>query len=155
MHGSDEHALVREMRSTLAAGALFGGNAIEIDLLRDGSSVGDGCSMYLLNRAYVLHLAPPGFPDVAAAELAAADAMRAVLGPHAGIMLDALESGRIDARSYFVMPLCKPLRADRLGLLWHRYRTAPRLVHGWRSCHSDGDRCCIRRSVHAQPCRAC
>ena len=126
MHFSDEDALSREMRSTLAQGALFAGKKIEITLLRGQSSVGDGCSMYLLDRACVLHLAPLDFPDVAAA----ADAMRAVLGRHAEIMLDALESGRIGTRSYFVTPLCTPLPGGRLGQAWNRWRTAPLLL-GW------------------------
>lgn len=77
---------------------------------------------------FVVTVSPPEFPEVVAEECQKAVEMRRLLGALGTPILEPLDTGRIDAASYAVLPYRKPLWKRR-GLRWlDRVRMRRRLL---------------------------
>ena len=102
-----------------------------LTLLSDRRAVADAQTVYRLGEAHVLLVAPPTFPDASADEAARMQALKQRLGEPAGrVVLDVLGEGRVQGRSFFIVPHCRPLPTGRIRGRLARWAVR-REVLGW------------------------
>lgn len=113
--------------------ALYGGSRRigRCDPIRLHSRVADGQAIYLVDDDHVLFVAPPEFPEASAEQAAGMRAMRERLGAGTGqVILSISGEGRIDRRSFLIVPRCRPLAQGRLTGRLDRWRIQGRVL-GW------------------------
>ena len=107
-----------------------GGRAInEVDVIRSESSVADGAAIFLLDRAFVLFVAPHEHPEAAEMQRTAMVRIQQSL-PQAQcrMLLPITASGYLAERSFIVLPRCNPLASGRIGRLFEKRRVADEIL---------------------------
>ena len=96
-----------------------------VDVIRTESGVADGAAIFLIDRQFVLFVAPFEHPDAAdvqrTAMLRIAESLPASLSR---TLLPIIGSGHFEERSFLVLPRCTPLSAGRLGRFLDKKRVA-------------------------------
>jgi hypothetical protein len=111
--------------------AIYGGaQPCRIDLIRPHTAVKDSSALYLVDDAYILHIAPAAFPDAARTEADAIRAMRARLGAYGHVLPPLAAEGVIEGRSFMAVPRLRPLGDTRLLGMIDRWRVRGAAL-GW------------------------
>lgn len=113
-----EHAAIALHGSTPQPGALP-----ELRFLGKNTAVADAQEIYQVGEDFVMLVSPGEFPDASEQEAAKMRAMKERLGPHAGrVVLDVRGQGRVQGRSFFIVPRCRPLPTGRMRNKIARWR---------------------------------
>lgn len=144
--------LRKELSSALAEAFSDLGLSHDVVPLRNSPSVVDSASVFIVGsttRRAVLLLSPAEFPEIVSEGLARASAMRDHLGSELGsTILSPLTHGRLEGRSYILLPYQKPLTANRLLWPMQRRSIKPALLKWVQAVAA-------RRSVDAADHKAC
>ena len=96
-----------------------------VEVIRTESSVADGAAIFLIDRQFVLFVAPFAHPDAAdvqrTAMLRIAESLPASLNR---MLLPIIGNGHFGERSFLVLPRCTPLSTGVLGRFLERTRVA-------------------------------
>jgi hypothetical protein len=105
---------------------------VRVGRLREGVSVADAASTFLLQVGrdkFVLRIAPTAFPEVIELEQRRAAAAKKKLGNNLGsVILEPLDQGRLDGRSYAVVPYRTPFSEGGLRWRWEKWQTKPHIL---------------------------
>lgn len=93
-----------------------------IDLIRPYTELADSKALYLVDDAYFLAISSAAFPESASEETESVEAIRPWLGDAARVLPETIGEGRLDRRSFRIVPLFRPLRSGRLTGRVDRFR---------------------------------
>lgn len=103
----------------------------QLTLLSNRRAVADAQTVYRLGDAHVLKVSPSAFPDASAEEVERMHVLKQRLGEPAGrVVLDVLGQGRVQGRSFFIVPHCRPLATGRIRWRLARWGVRGELL-GW------------------------
>jgi hypothetical protein len=100
-----------------------------VDVIRTESGVADGAAIFLIDRHFILFVAPFEHPDAADAQRNAMLRIAEALPPSLSrTLLPIVGNGYFGERSFLVLPRCIPLSSGRVGRFLDKTRVAADLL---------------------------